>query len=63
MAPWVAWGNSSKKYGNKGSDSTTCKERRSSGAYFNIPKTEKPFPKANAAIELFKTLKQYGTVG
>ena len=62
MAPWVAWGNSSKKYGNKGSDSTTCKGRKSSAAYFNIPKTGKPFPKANAAIKLFNKLNQYGTV-
>ena len=55
MAPWVAWGNSSKGYGNKGSDMTTCTMRRIVSAY-------DLFPKGKAAIEVFHKLKLYSTV-
>ena len=55
VVPWVAWGNSSTKYGNKGNDSTTCIMRR-------ICVPQSCLGAAKNAIKALKILKMYSTV-
>jgi hypothetical protein len=55
VVPWIAWGNSSETYGNKGRDTTSCEQRRSE---YN----PHWWSNTTIALEAIRKLKMYGTV-